>query len=886
MSGGFFRGTSADQDTRFSNKQAKLLKTQKFSPELEHLVDMTRVKMDVMKPWIARRVTELLGFEDEVLINFVYGLLDGKAVDGKKIQIQLTGFMEKNTGKFMRELWGLLLSAQQNASGVPQQFLDEKEEEMRKKKVESDRISQEIQKKKEREEQEPEYVKQKRLDGEADVTGHVDAASDAGLKHSVRRASSANPEEERELDGRHNSRRMSRRHSSSPHSDDRSPVFQRSTRTKSSSRSFSNSRSYSEDGHKSRSISVSVSPPRHSPSQDRKRRSSPRHSVSPHRRRSPQIPHSLRQRSPLLRRRSSSRSHHRSPSPRRRRSPIRVRRRSPSPMARRSPSPLRRRSPSPSTLRRRLPSPLRRRSPLRPRHQSPLRRFRRSPSPSWHRSPLRRRSPVKLHRRSPSPARNRSPPRRRSQSPVRRRSPSPLRVRRSPLHSPKQRAVDLQSSPQERNRNHESHRTQSPYQSHRNFCRDRNDHGDGVEYGRARWKRSPVHSFEKDKNEHSDLRRNRLDSLSEEQDIRSTPVVSVPLETHAKKSHSPSRALDMNKSENRVHSSSKSPARQTRGHMARHNSPGASGGENSNAREGSRQKVSSSRKKSRYSEESSPEELSVKNSVHARDNQAEMKLMGLHEQRRNMEHPERCSQQGSHVSEEVEYGPGRADGNFSRVGIDNQRSSIKQHSRGSFSPDERPRKEKNLLENSYLKEDPHTDYRKRPHLEDNLSYGEKSRKKLDKSHQIALVDTDSEDNKLYRSPKTEKRSRKSEHKETSPEDEVGYDSATDRRKEAKRRKKEEKRLRKEEKRRKREERHRKREERRAQKKAKYMDTVAPPPDFERNNNGSEDTDEDDTGLRVSKTSDTEETESEQKKLEIELRNKALESLRAKKAISH
>lgn len=56
-------------------------------------------------------------------------------VDGKQIQIQLTGFLEKNTGKFMKELWGLLLSAQNNASGVPQQFLDAKEEEMKKKKV-------------------------------------------------------------------------------------------------------------------------------------------------------------------------------------------------------------------------------------------------------------------------------------------------------------------------------------------------------------------------------------------------------------------------------------------------------------------------------------------------------------------------------------------------------------------------------------------------------------------------------------------------------------------------------------------------------------------------------------------------------------------------------
>lgn len=58
-----------------------------------------------------------------------------QGVNGKEIQIQITGFMEKNTGKFMKELWTLLLSAQKNASGVPQQFLDAKEEELLKKKV-------------------------------------------------------------------------------------------------------------------------------------------------------------------------------------------------------------------------------------------------------------------------------------------------------------------------------------------------------------------------------------------------------------------------------------------------------------------------------------------------------------------------------------------------------------------------------------------------------------------------------------------------------------------------------------------------------------------------------------------------------------------------------
>ncbi|KAG6481516.1 hypothetical protein ZIOFF_058120 [Zingiber officinale] len=147
MSGGFFRGfnnspslpqgTSAEQDTRFSNKQTKLLKSHKFPPELEHPVS-----------------------GQFVLLSILF-LLVMQAVDGK--HIQLTGFLEKNTGKFMKELWGLLLSAQNNSSGVPQQFLDAKQEEMRKRKLENDLITQEIQKRKDKEGREIEQEKQKRM---------------------------------------------------------------------------------------------------------------------------------------------------------------------------------------------------------------------------------------------------------------------------------------------------------------------------------------------------------------------------------------------------------------------------------------------------------------------------------------------------------------------------------------------------------------------------------------------------------------------------------------------------------------------------------------------------------------------------------------------------
>eukprot|EP00775_Hariotina_reticulata_P011757 gene11757-11903_t len=74
---GGFRGVSAAQDVRFS------------------------------KEWVARRVTELLGIEEEVLISMIHNHL----ID--------------------QELWAMLHSASSNESGVPQQLLDAKQQELR-----------------------------------------------------------------------------------------------------------------------------------------------------------------------------------------------------------------------------------------------------------------------------------------------------------------------------------------------------------------------------------------------------------------------------------------------------------------------------------------------------------------------------------------------------------------------------------------------------------------------------------------------------------------------------------------------------------------------------------------------------------------------------------
>ncbi len=43
---------------------------------------MTKVNLEVVKPWITQRVTEVLGFEDDVVIEFVFNQLEEK-VDGR-----------------------------------------------------------------------------------------------------------------------------------------------------------------------------------------------------------------------------------------------------------------------------------------------------------------------------------------------------------------------------------------------------------------------------------------------------------------------------------------------------------------------------------------------------------------------------------------------------------------------------------------------------------------------------------------------------------------------------------------------------------------------------------------------------------------------------------
>lgn len=138
---GGFRGVSAGQDARFTNKEKKALKALKFPKELDLKVDFKKIYWPVMKEWIAKRVTELIGIEEEVLIGMIYNQLElQQTVDPKLLHSTLLPFLEKNTSLFMKELWSLLHSASQTQSGIPQQLLDAKQEELQRRKEQEAQI--------------------------------------------------------------------------------------------------------------------------------------------------------------------------------------------------------------------------------------------------------------------------------------------------------------------------------------------------------------------------------------------------------------------------------------------------------------------------------------------------------------------------------------------------------------------------------------------------------------------------------------------------------------------------------------------------------------------------------------------------------------------------
>ncbi|OQR87233.1 serine/arginine repetitive matrix protein [Achlya hypogyna] len=135
----FFRGTSLDQDSRFFNHHKKLLARMKFPASFGQKVHLAKINKEVIHQWITEKIHEVLGFEDDIVTSMAINLLEPanplEPLDPKEMQVALTGFLETDAAAFMEELWNLLLSAQENPTGIPQIFLDKKKREMEQKRA-------------------------------------------------------------------------------------------------------------------------------------------------------------------------------------------------------------------------------------------------------------------------------------------------------------------------------------------------------------------------------------------------------------------------------------------------------------------------------------------------------------------------------------------------------------------------------------------------------------------------------------------------------------------------------------------------------------------------------------------------------------------------------
>lgn len=73
------RGTDLSQDRRFKDKEALAIKSSTFPEHFDRKVDLRKVNIGVLRAWIAKKITELMKFEDDVVIEYVYSMLEDKS---------------------------------------------------------------------------------------------------------------------------------------------------------------------------------------------------------------------------------------------------------------------------------------------------------------------------------------------------------------------------------------------------------------------------------------------------------------------------------------------------------------------------------------------------------------------------------------------------------------------------------------------------------------------------------------------------------------------------------------------------------------------------------------------------------------------------------------
>ena len=126
--GNFLPGVKGIDDVRYDRQQSKAIQALSKLPR----VSLENIVIASFRPWIARRLAELIGIDDEVLVStVVHSLEDKSTLETGEVTLLLSPFMGRgNAERFVGELWKWIEKAQEN-DGVPKEFREEYERMMR-----------------------------------------------------------------------------------------------------------------------------------------------------------------------------------------------------------------------------------------------------------------------------------------------------------------------------------------------------------------------------------------------------------------------------------------------------------------------------------------------------------------------------------------------------------------------------------------------------------------------------------------------------------------------------------------------------------------------------------------------------------------------------------
>lgn len=73
MCANFFRGTQLEQDVKFKNKDKQLIKERSWPEIFNQKVNLKKVNLKPINEWIEQQVIDILGDDDDIVINFAKG---------------------------------------------------------------------------------------------------------------------------------------------------------------------------------------------------------------------------------------------------------------------------------------------------------------------------------------------------------------------------------------------------------------------------------------------------------------------------------------------------------------------------------------------------------------------------------------------------------------------------------------------------------------------------------------------------------------------------------------------------------------------------------------------------------------------------------------------